>query len=726
MSDVHYGGVMQPSSRLIAGLAAAVAVALAPVAEAEAQNGDVEVIAEDVPQALTHQGRLVDDDARPISGDVELTYTIWDHPTDGAVVWQDVVEVEVDDSGFYSVELGGQDNPVDPAVLAGGAGWLGVEVDGGDELEPRISLNSVPYAVVANEALRAGQAQFAAEAYEAEFAEEAQLAQQVADGSVGSEALADDFEVDPEHVEEATGQTLGGLMCDSGQVASWDDGQWGCIDQTQGTVTDVTASSPLNVGGPQNEPEISLPRASASASGYLHPDDFSTFDSRLDALDGDDGVVVDDAGTTAEVGLEFGDEAGTVVEGDDERLSDARDPIAGSDHYIQNQDSTTQDAAMAISGEAAVGSLDVDGDTDIDDDLTVDGTAFFDITDVNGFASFGGDVDIAGDAEFDDDVTVGGSVEVDVDAITDDDPMVLENTSSGRSGDYQTWEVPETGMYRITAQGAAGGATNRFAARRSPGAQMRGDFFLEEGDELIVLVGQRGVDSGGSSSRGGGGGGTFVTMEVDDSDYEMNFGDFDGRHVEPLIVAGGGAGAHEWAGGVGQIGTIGHAGQWVPGVDTSGTVSRTSGGEDGDGGEADSSASYGGAGGAGFVGDGESGSFSGDNAQSFLNGGVGGEGRFSNRSGGFGGGGGSTGRVLGGGGGGGWSGGAGGVCGEYTGDHEETQAGGGGGASLNTGQNQVNHPGVNRGHGEVVIEQIGTEGFDVASDRPGDVLYTSE
>ena len=46
----------------------------------------------------------------------------------------------------------------------------------------------------------------------------------------------------------------------------------------------------------------------------------------------------------------FGTTAGTVVEGNDSRLSDSRTPTAGSNSYIQNQNASAQSANMWISG----------------------------------------------------------------------------------------------------------------------------------------------------------------------------------------------------------------------------------------------------------------------------------------------------------------------------------------------------------------------------------------
>ncbi|KAM9707708.1 ALK tyrosine kinase receptor-like [Menidia menidia] len=128
------------------------------------------------------------------------------------------------------------------------------------------------------------------------------------------------------------------------------------------------------------------------------------------------------------------------------------------------------------------------------------------------------------------------------------------NVSVGTRGPFrgiQTWRVPETGTYRITAGGAAGGRSV-LAMRRSHGVYITGDFLLRREELLHILVGQQGesacpnanamlnkicLEQSGpmlnkSQVKGGGGGGggaTFV-FKVDRGVYV------------PLIIAAGGGG----------------------------------------------------------------------------------------------------------------------------------------------------------------------------------------
>lgn len=216
----------------------------------------------------------------------------------------------------------------------------------------------------------------------------------------------------------------------------------------------------------------------------------------------------------------------------------------------------------------------------------------------------------------------------------------------------QYWTAPRTGTYRIEAWGAEGGTS--YGGR---GAFAAGTFELDEGDELKILVGQRGTNRGG-------GGGTFVTTTSND----------------PLVVAGGGGA------GVGGSWTFSRGA-------TSSNANHGSlyGRSLGNGGTA------GGAGGANNCsGSGGAGGFYGtatgvDRGFSYVSGGLGGSNSYA--PGGFGGGGANRG------GGGGYSGGGSGGCGSGA------RVGGGGGSYV-TGTAVSSSAGVRSGHGAAHIDLL--------------------
>lgn len=243
----------------------------------------------------------------------------------------------------------------------------------------------------------------------------------------------------------------------------------------------------------------------------------------------------------------------------------------------------------------------------------------------------------------------------------------------------QQWVAPGDGTYRITAAGARGvGPLATPSLRGGCGAEVTGEFALQEGDVLQILVGQKGSSA---TNNAGGGGGTFVT-----------------KNGVALLIAGGGGGVRSGALVDGRHASLGAAG--VAGsLSSSYAASFIAGGTNGGGGAR--AVSYG-AGGGGWSGNGAADSTYGDGGFAFTgpSQGRGGSAKTCASGGlahgGYGGGGSGNG-CYGGGGGGGYSGGGGGRI-------------GGGGGSLNTGLNPTGREGPSActasGHGEVIIDFV--------------------
>jgi hypothetical protein len=224
------------------------------------------------------------------------------------------------------------------------------------------------------------------------------------------------------------------------------------------------------------------------------------------------------------------------------------------------------------------------------------------------------------------------------------------------SNGIMLWTVPKTGTYRITAAGASG----QTASSTNRGALIRGDFELEQGAKLRIVVGQ-------SPTGTGGGGGSFVVKETGSTNSDI------------YVIAGGGGGKTSGSGGTATT------------SNANGTVSN------GNGGTAVNT-SYNGPAGGGFFTSGtvSTGSPRGNVGSGFLQGVLGGA-AAGGGSGGFGGGGsGGADSAAGGGGGGGYSGGSGSSDG----------SGGQGAGSYPNGANQSNTGNSNSGAGFVSIELL--------------------
>jgi len=103
-----------------------------------------------VPAQFTHQGRLLDDAGDPMEGDLDITFRLMDSETDGSVVWEEAITVDLS-NGFFSAVLGTleDDNPLDMDVLAQAPLWLELQIIDAEPMSPRMPVHSVPYASMA-------------------------------------------------------------------------------------------------------------------------------------------------------------------------------------------------------------------------------------------------------------------------------------------------------------------------------------------------------------------------------------------------------------------------------------------------------------------------------------------------------------------------------------------------------------------------------------------------
>lgn len=98
-----------------------------------------------IPHLINYQGMLTDDAGIPINEPHDLTFNIYDAPTNGNTLWTETrngVQVE---NGLFNIVLG-ETNPIPDSVFDEPERFLGIKVGTDPELSPRIQLTSVGYA----------------------------------------------------------------------------------------------------------------------------------------------------------------------------------------------------------------------------------------------------------------------------------------------------------------------------------------------------------------------------------------------------------------------------------------------------------------------------------------------------------------------------------------------------------------------------------------------------
>ena len=162
----------------------------------------------------------------------------------------------------YSCQGGG--GPYTPANNDSRKIVMAFQISGlGWQVLPAMAINSVPYANYANKATSAVSATFAVSASVATTA-------QNLNGYTQS-----DF---------ATSNGLGG-GCSSGEVLTFNGAAFVCVSvaSVSGTVSNITANTPLVKTGSASSPILSITQSSLTVDGYLSSTDFVTFNNKLNA-----------------------------------------------------------------------------------------------------------------------------------------------------------------------------------------------------------------------------------------------------------------------------------------------------------------------------------------------------------------------------------------------------------------------------------------------------------
>ena len=110
-----------------------------------------------IPTLINFSGTIGDVNGNPLHGTVGVTFLLYKEQNSLAPLWLETQNVQVDESGRYTVMLGATKSGGLPTDLfvSGEARWLGVQAEGQAE-QPRILLLSVPYALKAGDAQTLG------------------------------------------------------------------------------------------------------------------------------------------------------------------------------------------------------------------------------------------------------------------------------------------------------------------------------------------------------------------------------------------------------------------------------------------------------------------------------------------------------------------------------------------------------------------------------------------
>ncbi len=107
-----------------------------------------------VPRLMKFSGALHDGTGKPLSGTVDVTFSLYSTEVGGNPLWFETQSVQADELGRYTALLGAMHTEGLPIDLfsSGEVRWLGIQVGAEAEQQPRVLLVSVPYALKAGDA----------------------------------------------------------------------------------------------------------------------------------------------------------------------------------------------------------------------------------------------------------------------------------------------------------------------------------------------------------------------------------------------------------------------------------------------------------------------------------------------------------------------------------------------------------------------------------------------
>ncbi|HEV2351986.1 MAG TPA: hypothetical protein VG028_19310, partial [Terriglobia bacterium] len=107
-----------------------------------------------VPRLMKFSGVVHDAVGKPLTGTVDVTFSLYNTESGGSPLWFETQSVQADELGRYTALLGAMHAdglPID-LFTSGEVRWLGIQVGTEAEQQPRVLLVSVPYALKAGDA----------------------------------------------------------------------------------------------------------------------------------------------------------------------------------------------------------------------------------------------------------------------------------------------------------------------------------------------------------------------------------------------------------------------------------------------------------------------------------------------------------------------------------------------------------------------------------------------
>ncbi len=206
---------------------------------------------------ISYSGRLTEPNGKPLEGPLDLTIRFYSQASDGSPILGDLHKSQVTlQDGVFQVELDLSSSDL-TALLGNGTNPLYIEISQGSTTYPRQRFTAVPFAL-----------RVPVDGTTIQYNSAGELTATVS--SIKGKP------VDPT-VDNPSANTY----------LKYDGTKWvaeAIVGGAGGTVTSLSATSPLSVTNPTSTPQISIPAATGSVNGYLTSGDWTTFNNKQNSL----------------------------------------------------------------------------------------------------------------------------------------------------------------------------------------------------------------------------------------------------------------------------------------------------------------------------------------------------------------------------------------------------------------------------------------------------------
>jgi hypothetical protein len=285
-----------------------------------------------IPQMLSYQGKLTDTLGQPVAnGNYALTFRLYTQPTGGSAIWTEAQTVMVK-SGLFSALLGAV-TPISSLPDAGTL-YLSLQVAADPELSPRLRIASAAYAFLTERAANADLLQGKdTTALDSRYVNEGQA------NSITSAMITDGT---------IAAVDLGQMGASTGQVMKWTGSAWAPRNDSVGQSSGGTVTSVSQTTGVICSPN---PITTTGTVGF----DQTYGDGRYERVANKNvasGYCGLDASTKVpNARLYTGTGNGLDADLLDGNHAAAFAPASGSANYIQNQNSSYQNADRRVAGQ---------------------------------------------------------------------------------------------------------------------------------------------------------------------------------------------------------------------------------------------------------------------------------------------------------------------------------------------------------------------------------------